>query len=97
MQHWTEELFKENPKLFLSTLRELNPQPRTEVRDILSLLEPARVDLEVTRTLPAFSVNITDILSFSPLSNLLSTTPSVFSSIITPNSEDISNKYCPGY
>ena len=39
MRHWTEELFKDNPKLFLSILRELNPQARTEVRDILKLLE----------------------------------------------------------
>ena len=39
MRHWTEELFKDNPKLFLSILRELNPQARTEVRDIFKLLE----------------------------------------------------------
>ena len=39
MQHWTEELFKDNPKLFLSMLRELNPQARAEIRDILGLLE----------------------------------------------------------
>ncbi len=39
MQHWTEELFEENPQLFLSILRELSPQARTEIRDILSLLD----------------------------------------------------------
>jgi len=39
VQHWTEELFKDNPKLFLSILSELNPQARAEIRDILSLLE----------------------------------------------------------
>jgi len=39
MQHWTEELFRDNPRLFLSILSELNPQARTEVRDILKLLE----------------------------------------------------------
>jgi len=39
MQHWTEKLFEENPQLFLSILRELNPQARTEIRDILGLLD----------------------------------------------------------
>lgn len=39
MHHWTEELFEENPHLFLSILRGLNPQARTEIRDILGLLE----------------------------------------------------------
>jgi len=39
MLHWTEGLFKENPQLFLSILSELNPQARTEIRDILSLLD----------------------------------------------------------
>jgi tRNA/tmRNA/rRNA uracil-C5-methylase (TrmA/RlmC/RlmD family) len=39
MAHWTEELFKENPQLFLNVLKELNPQARTEIRDILKLLE----------------------------------------------------------
>jgi len=39
MKHWTEELFEENPHLFLGILRQLNPQARTEIRDILSLLE----------------------------------------------------------
>jgi len=39
MPHWTEELFKENPQLFLGILRQLSPQARTEVIDILSLLE----------------------------------------------------------
>jgi len=39
MKHWTEELFRDNPKLFLSILSELNLQARTEVRDILKLLE----------------------------------------------------------
>ncbi len=37
--HWTEELFKENPQLFLSILSKLNPQARAEISDILSLLE----------------------------------------------------------
>lgn len=37
--HWTEELFKENPQLFLNVLKELNSQARTEIRDILRLLE----------------------------------------------------------
>jgi tRNA/tmRNA/rRNA uracil-C5-methylase (TrmA/RlmC/RlmD family) len=39
MAHWTEELFKENPQLFLNILKGLNPQARTEIRDILKLLE----------------------------------------------------------
>jgi hypothetical protein len=39
MQHWTEELFEKNPQLFLSILSQLNPQARTEIRDILRLLE----------------------------------------------------------
>jgi len=39
MPHWTEELFEQNPQLFLDILRQLNPQARTEVKDILSLLE----------------------------------------------------------
>jgi SAM-dependent methyltransferase len=39
MQHWTEGLFKDNPRLFLSILSELNPQARAEIGDILSLLE----------------------------------------------------------
>ena len=39
MHHWTEELFEENPQLFLSILRGLNPQARTEIRDILELLD----------------------------------------------------------
>jgi SAM-dependent methyltransferase len=39
MAHWTEELFKENPQLFFNVLKELNPQARTEIRDILRLLE----------------------------------------------------------
>jgi len=38
MQHWTEELFEQNPQPFLSILSELNPQARAEVRDILKLL-----------------------------------------------------------
>ncbi len=39
MAHWTEELFEKNPQLFLGILKQLNPQARTEVREILSLLE----------------------------------------------------------
>jgi SAM-dependent methyltransferase len=39
MPHWTEELFEKNPQLFLNVLSQLNPQARTEVRDILSLLD----------------------------------------------------------
>jgi 2-polyprenyl-3-methyl-5-hydroxy-6-metoxy-1,4-benzoquinol methylase len=38
MKHWTEELFEENPQLFLGVLRQLNPWARSEVRDILGLL-----------------------------------------------------------
>jgi len=37
--HWTEELFRENPQLFLSTLNELNHQAPVEVKDILKLLD----------------------------------------------------------
>jgi len=48
MRHWTEQLFEDNPKLFLNILRQLNPQARTEIRDILKLLagqghQPKRV------------------------------------------------------
>ncbi len=48
MQHWTEHLFEDNPRLFLNILRQLNPQARTEIRDILKLLgelghQPRRV------------------------------------------------------
>ncbi|HEX7365235.1 MAG TPA: class I SAM-dependent methyltransferase [Dehalococcoidia bacterium] len=48
MRHWTEQLFEDNPKLFLNILRQLNPQARTEIRDILRLLaeqehQPRRV------------------------------------------------------
>jgi SAM-dependent methyltransferase len=39
MQHWTEELFEEKPQLFLSVLSELNPQAKTEISNILSLLD----------------------------------------------------------
>jgi SAM-dependent methyltransferase len=39
MPHWTEELFEDNPELFLDILRQLNPQAQAEVRDILGLLE----------------------------------------------------------
>ena len=39
MAHWTEQLFEENPQLFLSILSELNPQAGTEIKDILSLLD----------------------------------------------------------
>lgn len=39
MPHWTEELFEQNPQLFLDILRQLNPQARAEIKDILSLLE----------------------------------------------------------
>ena len=38
MRHWTEQLFEDNPKLFLNILRQLNPQARTEIKDILKLL-----------------------------------------------------------
>ncbi|UCH50792.1 MAG: methyltransferase domain-containing protein, partial [Chloroflexota bacterium] len=38
MKHWTEKLFEQNPELFLSTLSELSPQARAEIRDILRLL-----------------------------------------------------------
>jgi SAM-dependent methyltransferase len=37
--HWTEQLFEENPELFLSILSHLNPQARAEIRDILNLLD----------------------------------------------------------
>ncbi len=39
MSHWTKELFEENPQLFLTILKQLNPQAGTEIREILSLLE----------------------------------------------------------
>jgi len=39
MPHWTEELFQDNPQLFLSILRQLNPQARAEIKEILNLLE----------------------------------------------------------
>lgn len=39
MLHWTEELFKEHPQLFLSVLKELNPQAPIEVKGILKLLD----------------------------------------------------------
>ena len=38
MLHWTEELFKENPQLFLSVLKELNTDASTEIKGILKLL-----------------------------------------------------------
>ena len=38
MAHWTEELFKENPGLFLSVLKGLNAQAPVEVKGILKLL-----------------------------------------------------------
>ena len=38
MPHWTEELFKEKPQLFLSVLKGLNSQAPIEVKDILKLL-----------------------------------------------------------
>jgi len=48
MRHWTEQLFEDNPKLFLNILRQLNPQARTEIKDILGMLaeqghQPKRV------------------------------------------------------
>jgi SAM-dependent methyltransferase len=39
MPHWTEELFEDNPELFLDILRQLNPQARAEIKDILELLQ----------------------------------------------------------
>jgi SAM-dependent methyltransferase len=39
MPHWTNELFEENPQLFLDILRQLNPQARAEIKEILNLLE----------------------------------------------------------
>jgi len=39
MPHWTNELFEENPQLFLNILRQLNPQARSEIKDILGLLD----------------------------------------------------------
>jgi SAM-dependent methyltransferase len=39
MKHWTEELFEDNPELYLDTLKEVNGQARIETKDILGLLE----------------------------------------------------------
>jgi SAM-dependent methyltransferase len=48
MRHWTEQLFEDNPQLFLNILSQLNPQARAEIKDILRLLaelgyQPKRV------------------------------------------------------
>jgi 2-polyprenyl-3-methyl-5-hydroxy-6-metoxy-1,4-benzoquinol methylase len=46
MAHWTEELFKENPRLFLNVLKELNSHASIEVKGILKLLDDQGFKLE---------------------------------------------------